>query len=222
MELTEIYKLIPLVMADVGAIEKASKNTQQNYKFRGIDDVMGAFQPVLAKHKVFFVPEVISATQTDREAKSGSNLIYTTLTVAYTFFAPDGSFVRAVVVGEAMDSADKSSNKAMSAALKYALLQVFCVPVDAADDADGHSPDVKPRITPNDARQQRAESQPTSQMTERDQLLAKAKELAEACGAEEVKRQLSAYNNAERISALTDAQLPKLISGLELFLKRRK
>lgn len=137
-----IFSLIPKIMADVGAIEKASKNQAQNYKFRGIDDVMAAFQPVMARHGVFFIPEVLSATQTDRESAKGSTLIYTQLTVAYTFFAADGSNVRAVVVGEAMDSADKSSNKAMSAALKYALLQTFCVPVESSDDADAHTPEL--------------------------------------------------------------------------------
>jgi hypothetical protein len=143
----QIYQLIPKVMADVGAIEKDRKNAQQGYKFRGIDDVFAAFQPVLAKHQIFYVPEVLNAYQTDRETKSGSNLIYTNLTVAYTFYAPDGSNVRAVVVGEAMDSADKSSNKAMSAALKYALLQIFCVPTEANEDADAQTHEVKPKAT---------------------------------------------------------------------------
>jgi hypothetical protein len=141
----QIFELIPKVMADVGVIEKAKKNAQQGYKFRGIDDVFSAFQPVLAKHQIFYVPEVLTAATTDRETKSGGTLIYTNLTVAYTFYAPDGSNIRAVVVGEAMDSADKSSNKAMSAALKYALLQIFCVPTEALEDADAQTHELKSR-----------------------------------------------------------------------------
>lgn len=140
-----IYELIPKVMAEVGAIEKARRNEQQKYFFRGIDDVFAAFQPVLAKHKIFYVPEVLDKDVTERETKSGATLIYTTLAVAYTFYAPDGSNVRAVVVGEAMDSGDKSSNKAMSAALKYALLQIFCVPTEANEDADSQSHEIKPK-----------------------------------------------------------------------------
>jgi hypothetical protein len=141
----QIYQLIPKVMADVGAIEKGRRNEAQKFFFRGIDDVMGAFQPVLAKHQIFYVPEVIDKGIEERQTKSGTTMIYTTLTVAYTFFAPDGSSVRAVVVGEAMDSGDKSSNKAMSAALKYCLLQVFCVPTEANEDADAESPEVTRR-----------------------------------------------------------------------------
>jgi hypothetical protein len=140
----QIFELIPKVMADVGAIEKARRNEQQKYFFRGIDDVFAAFQPVLAKHRIFYVPEVLDKEVTERETKSGSTLIYTTLAVGYTFYAPDGSNVRAVVVGEAMDSGDKSSNKAMSAALKYALLQIFCVPTEANEDADAQTHEIKP------------------------------------------------------------------------------
>lgn len=141
----QIFELIPKVMAKVGAIEKGRKNTQQNYAFRGIDDVFAAFQSPLAEYGVFYIPEVLDSTVTERESSAGKTLIYTNLKVAYTFYAPDGSNVRAVVVGEAMDSADKSSNKAMSAALKYALLQIFCVPTES-DDADAHSPEVKPKV----------------------------------------------------------------------------
>lgn len=149
MEPGKIYQLIPRVMAEVGAIEKARRNEQQKYQFRGIDDVFAAFQPVLARHQIFYVPEVVQKDVTERESSSNRTLIYTTLTVAYTFYAPDGSNIRAVVVGEAMDSGDKSSNKAMSAALKYALLQIFCVPTEANEDADAHSPELAPKAKSN-------------------------------------------------------------------------
>lgn len=166
----QIFELMPKVMADVGAIEKAHRNEQQKYYFRGIDDVFAAFQPVLAKHKIFYVPEVLNKTVAERESANNRTLIYTTLTVAYTFYAPDGSNVRAVVVGEAMDSGDKSSNKAMSAALKYALLQIFCVPTEANEDADAQTHELKPRAihlaevkteTSTDTTKSEEESSPT-------------------------------------------------------------
>jgi hypothetical protein len=42
-----------------------------------------------------------------------------------------------------MDSADKATNKAMSAAYKYACLQTFCIPTEGDNDADSHHPEVK-------------------------------------------------------------------------------
>jgi hypothetical protein len=47
-----------------------------------------------------------------------------------------------------MDSGDKASNKAASAALKYALLQLFMIPTEEEKDTEFQSPEVKPkRIT---------------------------------------------------------------------------
>jgi hypothetical protein len=167
-----IFSLIPKIMAEVGAIEKSKKNAQQGYKFRGIDDVFAAFQPVLAKHGVFYVPDVLNAITTDRVTKAGSSLIYTNLTVAYTFFAPDGSSVRSVVVGEAMDMADKSSNKAMSAALKYALLQIFCVPTEAMEDADAETHDNSHRREASAQQQQQQRQSQQGRQQERATLRA--------------------------------------------------
>jgi hypothetical protein len=61
----------------------------------------------------------------------------------YTFYAKDGSSISAVVIGEGMDSGDKASNKAMAVALKYALLQVFCIPTEDTKDPDADSHDLK-------------------------------------------------------------------------------
>jgi hypothetical protein len=44
-----------------------------------------------------------------------------------------------------MDSADKSSNKAQSAAYKYAAMQVFCIPTEGDNDADASHHEVEPR-----------------------------------------------------------------------------
>ncbi len=44
-----------------------------------------------------------------------------------------------------MDSGDKASNKALSIAMKYALLQVFCIPTEDAKDPDADSPKPLPK-----------------------------------------------------------------------------
>jgi hypothetical protein len=136
-------------MAEVGAIEKGRRNQQQGYAFRGIDDAYAAFQPLFAKHGLFVVPTVLERIREERKTVKDNGregvLIYTTLTVRHTFTADDGSFVEAVTIGEAMDSGDKSSNKAMSAAMKYALLEVFCVPTEDDNDTENHSHE--PRAT---------------------------------------------------------------------------
>ena len=141
----EIYKLIPKVMEEIGAIGKGRKNVQQNYQFRGIDDIYNAVNAALAKHEVFCVPKVISKSREERQTKAGGMLIYTILEVEYTFYAPDSSNIVAVMIGEAMDSGDKSCNKAMSAAQKYAFLQIFCIPTEEPKDTENETHDVLPK-----------------------------------------------------------------------------
>lgn len=143
MENAKIYTAIPAIMDEIGHIGKDKKNQQQGFMFRGIDQVMNTMKPLMAKHGVFAVPEVVETQRSERTTKSGGNLIYTIHKIKYHFVASDGSEVCATVVGEGMDSADKSSNKAMAVAFKYACFQVFCIPTEemAKDDPDGYSPE---------------------------------------------------------------------------------
>lgn len=147
MEEKLIYKCIPAIMADIKHIGKDKRNDQQGFMFRGIDQVMNTIKPLLAKHGVFVVPEVIDRQREERASKNGSLLIYSILTVRHHFVATDGSEVCSVTVGEGMDSADKASNKAMAIAFKYACFQVFCIPTEemANDDPDAYSPEPTPK-----------------------------------------------------------------------------
>lgn len=143
MEEKKIYKAIPAIMSEIGYIGKDKKNAAQNFMFRGIDQVMNTMKPLLAKHGVFAVPEVVDSHREERTTRNGGITIYTLHTVKYHFVADDGSEVVATVIGEAMDSADKSSNKAMAVAFKYACFQVFCIPTEEMlkADADNYMPD---------------------------------------------------------------------------------
>ena len=138
--MSNIYQSIAAIMADCPAISKSQKNQQQGFMYRGIDVVMNVLQPLMIKHKVFAVPEVLECSRTERVTGKGGTLIFTALKVKYTFFAEDGSSVSAVVQGEGMDSGDKSSNKAMSVAFKYACFQVFCIPTEEMSDPDAETP----------------------------------------------------------------------------------
>jgi ERF superfamily len=138
----KIYKAIPKIMEEIGAIGKGRKNVQQNYAFRGIDDIYNAAQSALIKEGVFCVPEVLDMRREQLPSKSGGTLLYTVLTIKYTFFADDGSSVSTVVTGEGMDSGDKSCNKAMSGGQKYAFFQVFCIPTEEPKDSENETPEV--------------------------------------------------------------------------------
>lgn len=140
-----IHSAMVRVMAEVGAIGKNRKNQAQGYQFRGIDDLYNAVQPALVKAGVYCMPTVLDRSREERPSKSGGVMFTTILTVRLRFTATDGSFVDAVTIGEAMDSGDKSTNKAMSAAQKYALLEALCIPTEEPKDSENDSPEPAPR-----------------------------------------------------------------------------
>lgn len=136
-----IYESITKIMEEVPAIGKNKTNKTQGFKFRGIDDVMNALQPLLAKYKVFIAPEILEQIREERTTKTGGNLIYSICKIKYKFYAEDGSSIEAVTIGEGMDSGDKATNKAMAIAMKYALFQVFCIPTEEMKDPDSETPE---------------------------------------------------------------------------------
>lgn len=144
--LPKIYGAIVATMKDIGAVGKDQTNTFDKYKFRGIDDVYNALSPAMTKNGIFVVPKVLRMTQEDRASKNGGTQIHTVLDMEYTFYAVDGSNIVAQVVGEAMDRSDKSVNKAMSAAFKYACFQTFCIPTEEMKDADAESPEAGQKV----------------------------------------------------------------------------
>lgn len=140
-----IFKQMVAILKDITHIGKDKKNAQQGFNFRGIDQVMNELHGLFSKHEVFITSKVVWGVREDRMTKSGGNLIYSVIDVEFTFYATDGSSVSSTTRGEAMDSADKATNKAMSVALKYALLQAFMIPTEEMKDPDQTTPEPKPR-----------------------------------------------------------------------------
>jgi len=128
-------------MADIGAVAKGRKNEQQGYMFRGIEDMYQAAHPALVKHKVFCCPQVTESDSQDRVMKNGTPAVRVTLKVAHRFYAPDGSYVEVITCGEGIDTSDKATNKAMSAAMKYAFIELFSIPTQDVEDSDKASPE---------------------------------------------------------------------------------
>ncbi|WP_462359259.1 ERF family protein [Bacteroides clarus] len=162
--MAEIYQAIIGVMSDIGVIGKEKRNTQQGFKYRGVDDVMNALQPVMVQHGLFVVPEIIDQKREERQTKNKGNLIYSVCTVRYTFYAKDGSSVQCVVIGEGMDSGDKATNKAMSIAFKYACFQVFCIPTEEMKEITTKMDDPDAEIAPQSKPVERNDKQTAVQI----------------------------------------------------------
>ena len=121
------------VMGDVQGIRKGQRNAQQGYTFRGIDAVMNAVGPVLREHHVAVVPVEVDATWRDTQTTQGKAARECTVRVTYRVYGPAGDHFDIASIGESMDAGDKGAPKAMSVALRTALLQALCVPTDDPD-----------------------------------------------------------------------------------------
>jgi hypothetical protein len=137
----KIYESMAAIMADAGAITKSKKNQMQGFMFRGIDDVYNSLHSLFAKHQVLCVPVVEEYKHTDAgTTKNGTMQTRAIVKMGYKFIASDGSEVVASILGEGIDSGDKSTAKAMSVAHKYLLLQTFLIPTEDLVDGDAESP----------------------------------------------------------------------------------
>ena len=122
------------VMKEVGAVKKNDRNSSQGFNFRGIDAVVNAVSPALQKHGVIVVPSVEDYEYHSVEiGKNRTVMGHVKVKVTYTFIGAGGDAIKATVVGEAMDSGDKATAKAMSVAFRTALLQTLSLPTDEPD-----------------------------------------------------------------------------------------
>lgn len=137
-------------------IGKTRKNTQQGYNFRGVDEVMNAFSPILADEGLYLRPRFSERESVERTTAKGTALFYVTVKGEFDFSNEAGETVTVgPFYGEAMDSADKATNKAMAVAFKYAMFQTFCVPLEGVTggDADLETHEVRAmpaKIRPNE------------------------------------------------------------------------
>lgn len=137
------------VIAELPGIGKDENASQQQggYAYRGIEAITREAAPLFAKHGIVFVPRLV---RWERDQITVSNKPWTDdrCEVVYTVYGPGGPDDKIEVgpipaVGR--DNSDKGTNKALTQAFKYALLQVLCI-ADGKDDADGstHERDARP------------------------------------------------------------------------------
>lgn len=161
----EIFKAILSITQDLikeGGIGKNRVNDQQKFKFRGIEDIQNALAPLLVKHQVCIVPTFANRKSEQYDSKSGGKLFNTIVEGVFDFIsAIDGSNVRVTIPGEAMDTADKSTNKAMSVAMKYASILTFCIPTEG-EEADSTTHEVREKTNLRGAKKIASNGQPSN------------------------------------------------------------
>ena len=138
-----VYKAINAVQIALAKSGIAKDRQAQTYKFRGIDDVYNAISPLLGEHGLCILPRMIRRDCQERQTAKGSAIFYVIVEAEFDFVAAeDGSCHVVRTFGEAMDMSDKATNKAMSAAYKYAAMQAFAIPTEGDNDTENQ--DIEP------------------------------------------------------------------------------
>ena len=144
MKVYQAINAVQSALAKIGITKSRTNSQGSGYKFRGIDDIFNTISPLLAEHNLCILPRVLSRDCIERLSKSGGALFYITVEVEFDFVSSeDGSKHTVKTFGEAMDSGDKATNKAMSAAYKYAAIQAFAIPTEGDNDTENQTYEIQ-------------------------------------------------------------------------------
>jgi hypothetical protein len=142
-----VYQCINAVQAELVKVgitkDRKATGFGAGYNFRGIDDVYNTLSPILAQHGLVIIPRCLERVQSER-ASGDKKLYFVAVKMEFDFVSShDNTSHTACTFGEAMDSGDKATNKAMSIAYKYACFQTFAIPTEGDNDPDGtvHQPE---------------------------------------------------------------------------------
>lgn len=143
MSAPRVYAAINAVAAAIArkGLPKDRFNLADDYAYRSIDELYSLLAPLLAEHRLCVLPRVAERTREERPGLGGEILTCVTVRTAFDLVsAEDGSCHTIEAFGEAFDASDKATAKAMTSAYKYALIEAFCIPVAASEDAEKGTP----------------------------------------------------------------------------------
>jgi len=132
---THIAKAMHCILSDCKKVEKNGTNPAQKYKYAKAEDVTAAIKPLLIKHGVIVTPETIRCDiMPAGKTKNGTPMFLTTVLIKFTFtHAESGESMSGTVPGQGLDMGDKGSNKAVTGAMKYMLMNAIMTAADGAD-----------------------------------------------------------------------------------------
>ena len=129
----QIYADLAKVMRSVDHVGKGDFNSHQKFSFRGIDGVLNAVGPALREHNVVVYPRLHDVAYEEVKTSGGKASTACRVVVDYVFASVDGSTVETRVAAESWDTGDKAMPKAMSVAMRTALIQALALPTDEPD-----------------------------------------------------------------------------------------
>ena len=141
-----IYQRLNCVMKCVKTIYKDGTNSHQKYKFVSHDNVSKALHDPLCENGIMMVPTV-------KNYEADGNKVTLVMQVSFVNIDDPSDKVVVETVGIGLDNQDKGIGKAISYAIKYCMLKMFCLETgdDVDNDSIAHKPaEKKPVFTEED------------------------------------------------------------------------
>lgn len=139
----KIYAAMAVLQAELArrGVGKDGTNREQGYKYRAWDDVQQALAAALTQAKVILIPNIESREVTAAQTARGTTIYRVVLRGSLHYISTeDGSQISFTAYGEAADSGDKATSKAMTMMVKYAVLHSLQIPLAGIEDADATTP----------------------------------------------------------------------------------
>jgi len=130
-----IAQALAAVMQEVGYVQK-KKQGGVSYTFASESDFIQAIRPWFLEYGIVIHPAEVSDLRLgEYQTDKGRIMLRTVVIMTYRFtHAPSDTHIDVMVTGEGADIGDKSANKALTGAYKYALRQALLI--ETGDDPD--------------------------------------------------------------------------------------
>jgi len=105
---------------------KPEKGGGINYEYLSEEDMVKTLRKILPAHGLTIIPRGMELVNKELyNSRNGGRMVNLLLSVTYRLQHTSGEYVEGQAIGEGSDTGDKAANKAMTAAYKYFLRQVF-------------------------------------------------------------------------------------------------
>ena len=132
---------LAVVRRRIAYVQKRGHNPRFNYNYVTAADIAGAVGDILAELGVVVVPRLESISHEAVRPSAGGTEHATHVVMSYSFLDVDtAEEITVKTAGEGLDSGDKAPYKAMTGALKYALLQSFLLATGDDPEEERSSP----------------------------------------------------------------------------------
>lgn len=147
-----IYQRLNKVRESVPFVAKDEKLISGKYKAVTHDAVTGLIREHLIKHGVMIVPSLVSSRVANSGITTGKGIPYiryeATYCVKFVNCDDPQDFVEMHIESHALDEGDKAPGKAMSYAVKYAMLKLFSIETGEEEERRIHDGMPTAPITP--------------------------------------------------------------------------